>query len=157
MIKDSTDLKVGLIVVQPIYEKTCRQCGVRKIICMFRRRHDSKDGYLGRCRSCENAQRRYRDLSRGIIKKRQEKKAKENVQVNPPYLHQKDVPTPDEVKAMARLVYGQAIDKHKERDGRPRYVEIDGRSVLISNKISPVEEFNRAWRRIKPKPTPSSE
>lgn len=136
--------------VEDCHQKRCYRCKKIKDVNTFRRRYDSKDGRNGQCKMCENRQRKLNGWANKARKRRNEERAKDISQGNPPNLHPARVPTEAEIKDAMVQVKAQSLKEYQQKSSGNLYIEVDGRAVsTLSKELSPIVEFNRAWKRIK--------
>lgn len=148
--------------VDPIHEqvKVCRSCQVSKSLTMFRKRYDSKDRHCGQCRACENKRRKADKWRSKAANKRSEEERKrflneiakqdqEESLLGP----SKGIPSHQELDASIKEVRAESLETYRRKHGGARYVMVDGRAIpVLGRELSPVEEYDRAWRRIKMAP-----
>lgn len=143
--------RVYLLSNKDEYKKTCRTCGLTKIAGAFRRRIDSKDSYNSQCKLCENRQRKANGWANKSRKRRQEelRNEKDKSGYVPPA--PQVIPEKEEIDASAALIKAESLKDYQEKlPGKAQYILVDGKVVSAPRyTISPVEEYDRAWRRIK--------
>lgn len=133
-------------------EKKCRVCGMMRPIKMYWKRCDSKDGHDNQCKLCANKQRKVKGWGVGsneALKRKRRGISTVKHSGNPPYVHPQSTPSSEEVDAAAIKIKAEAFESNLTTC-KPRYVVVNGRVFSASDRpMSPVEEYNRAWKRIK--------
>lgn len=129
--------------------KVCRACKQTKQIITFRKRTDSRDGHCGECRSCENERRRRNKWNYKPVENWDAIDVGQLI-VEEPAMDQAKMEARDkELADAARVVRTRSLETHRLKFKGARYIVVDGRAVLARKEISPIEEYDRAWRRIR--------
>lgn len=134
------------------YKKTCRVCQLTKSAAAFRRRHDSKDGYTNQCKLCENQQRKDKGWANKSRRRRQvEARMEAGEELGVSMATPMVVLEKEEVDARVAATKIESLDDHRQKyHGMARYIDVNGKAVPAPGReLSPVEEYDRAWRRIK--------
>lgn len=142
--------RVYLLAINDLSEKTCRVCKLTKPVVTFRRRSDSKDGYTHQCKLCENQQRKDRGSANKARNRRREELKKEGGLGVYASAQPRVILDQEEVDAAAAAVKAESLKEYQRKNaGKVRYVVVDGKVLPASgHERSPVEEYDRAWRRI---------
>lgn len=145
--------RIYLLCTNDQYQKTCRVCKLTKSALAFRKRPDSKDGYLTQCKLCENQQRREKGWANKSRKRKQEE-SKNGQDKKPVYSNMpRVIIEKEELDARVKAAKVESLEDYRLKfTGKTRYVVVDGKIVPApGHEPSPVEEYDRAWRRIRVK------